>query len=121
MNILFPIAALAALSACAETTATGGSGPRIPADATRVTLAVGETARIDAIRADRCGDPAPSWGEVEPGLPPSRIISYSDGGLGSRDSQSCNGQVQTRVVNGTGTAAGTEVLDLDNLIAVTVN
>lgn len=120
MKVLGVVAVLAALSACAETSTTTASAPRIPSDATRVTLAVGETKPIDAIRASQCGSPAPTWAEVQSDLPVSNIISYSDGGLSSRNSESCNRSVETRVVNGTGTAIGTEVLELDNLIAVIV-
>lgn len=108
------------LQGCMETGGASTSAPRIPSGAERLSLAVGQTAHLDAYRADSCGGAAPSWASVQARLPASSIVTYSDGGISSRDSRSCGTSVATRAVNATGIAAGTEVHTYSDTIAVTV-
>ena len=110
----------AALLAGCMDTATTETSTAIPASAERLELAVGQTAHLDAYRADTCGGAAPSWASVQARLPASAIVTYSDGGISSRDSRSCGTNVATRAVNATGIAAGTEVHTYSDTIAVTV-
>lgn len=85
-----------------------------------VEMRVGQTTRIDAYRAKACGAPAPSFAELQGRLPNSRIVQFSDGGVSSRMSDSCRRRVATRVVNGTGIAAGQEAHRFDNTVAIVV-
>ena len=78
------------------------------ADVTRE-LRVGQTGHITAYRADGCNAPAPSFAAIAGRLPSSAIVRYSDGGTSSRVSDQCKKRVPTRVVNGTGIKAGSEV------------
>jgi hypothetical protein len=41
-------------------------------------------------------------------MPKTALVSYSDSGFGSRQSRSCAGAVVVRIINVTGTKAGTQ-------------
>lgn len=85
-----------------------------------VTMRVGQTGHLTAYRNDSCGAPAPSWASVQRRLPSSSIVSYSDGGLSSRNSRQCGKRVPTRAINATGIKPGSEVNRYQDTIEIVV-
>lgn len=85
-----------------------------------VTMKVGQTGHLTAYRSDSCGAAAPSWASVERKLPRSSIISYSDGGLRSRNSKQCGKRVPTRAVDATGIKPGKEINRYQDTIQIVV-
>lgn len=85
-----------------------------------VTMNVGQTGHLTAYRNDSCGASAPSWESVERKLPRSSIVSYSDGGLRSRNSKQCGKQVPTRAVNVMGIKPGSEINRYQDVIQIVV-
>jgi hypothetical protein len=80
-----------------------------------VSVAVGQSAPIYAKRADTCGQPAPSFAEIQSRLPRTALGTFSDAGVVQRMSGSCQPDrravwVQARGITFTGTKPGTEVL-----------
>jgi hypothetical protein len=72
-----------------------------------VTLSIGQSAVIHGARGD-CGAPAPSWSDVEAKLPKLSVGTFSDGGVGVRNSNACGGPTPARAISVTGTKSGTE-------------
>lgn len=70
-------------------------------------LRVGETVHLTVYLGETCGV-VPSFAQVEAQLPASRILSFSDGGVGRRDNRRCGGATEGRVVLATGVAQGME-------------
>ncbi|AQS64914.1 hypothetical protein AGRHK599_LOCUS3211 [Rhizobium rhizogenes] len=85
-----------------------------------VELSVGQTRHLTAYRAENCGAAPLSFAAVAGKLPKSRIVSYSDGGLSSRQSKQCGRRVPTRAVNATGIAKGTETNRYQDVISIVV-
>lgn len=85
-----------------------------------VQLSVGQTTHLTAYRAESCGATPLSFAALEGKLPKSKIVTYSDGGLSSRQSKQCGRRVATRAVNVTGVAAGSEVHRYQDVVAIIV-
>ena len=113
------------LSAAAITGCTTGgsleSVDQIPAGTETVRMSVGETRRVDAYRGRTCSSPAPSWESIQRILPRSSLVTYSDGGLATRNSRSCGKVVPTRAVNGTAIARGVELNQYSDPVAIIVD
>lgn len=107
MNIKPGVALFLALSitACAHP----GGGKLSPV-ANTTEVAVGETEHLTVYLDRQCGK-VPSFADVSKELPHSKIIRYSDGGPGTRDSRRCNGVTEGRSVLATGIAPGLETHD----------
>lgn len=56
----------------------------------------------------KCGGAAPTFAAVRGSLPHSNLVTYSDGGTGTRNS--CGGAVNVRLIRATGKAAGSDAL-----------
>lgn len=86
-----------------------------------VDLKVGESAIIHGMRG-RCGKEAPDWETARRGLPELLIGTFSDGGVGIRNSRSCSGPTPARAIRFTATKPGKESFELyDDPITITVN
>ena len=70
-----------------------------------VDMEVGDS-RIIHGRRGACGSMPPAWEEVRTELPDLSTGSWSDGGIGIRNSRSCGGPTPARVLLFTATAAG---------------
>jgi len=70
-----------------------------------VDMEVGES-RIIHGRRGACGSMPPQWDEIRDELPELETGSWSDGGIGIRNSRSCGGPTPARVLLFTATAAG---------------
>lgn len=117
------IAALAPLfliTACMDGAQT--AGPSSERSSRNITaLSVGETVHLTVYLGETCGV-VPSFADVEAQLPASRIVSFSDGGVGQRNSRRCGGATDGRVVLATGVATGAETQALQaGSISVVVN
>ncbi|MEX0408345.1 hypothetical protein ABGN05_22040 [Aquibium sp. LZ166] len=76
-----------------------------------VTLSIGQSTVIHGARGN-CGEPAPSWARVKAHLPHIAVARYSDGDLGTRNSNSCGGPTPARAVVVTGVKQGSEKIVL---------
>lgn len=86
-----------------------------------VTIAVGKSMVLKGVRGP-CGGPAPSWDQVGAKLPKTTLGRFSDGGVGTVVSRSCNGTTAARGVRFTATAKGAESFVIfDDPISITVN
>jgi hypothetical protein len=86
-----------------------------------VALKVGQSTIIHGARGNACGAPAPSWAEVAPTLPASSIGTVSDGGVGTRGSRSCGGNVPARAIRYKAIKKGAEVVTIQgDPISITV-
>ena len=99
----FIFAVIFAVSACAQT-------KQIPYKPD-VRLSVGQSTVIHGARG-QCGQPPPDWDHVVRELPSSTTGSFSDGGIGTRQSRSCGGPTPARAVNFTAESAGSEQIEL---------
>ena len=105
---LAALAPLIIVTACME--AGQPATPSNTGSSTNITeLAVGETTHLTVYLGKTCGV-VPSFAEVEAQLPPSRIVTYSDGVVGQRNSRRCGGATDGRAVLATGLTAGEERL-----------
>lgn len=117
---LAALAPLLLVTACMGGAQTAGplNEPR-PQNVTE--LGVGETVHLTVYLGETCGV-VPSFTEVEAQLPASRIVAYSDGGVGQRNSRRCGGATNGRIVLATGAASGNETLALQaGALSVRVN
>lgn len=114
------LASLLFVSACSEGLPDSGSSQdRTSENLTELNL--GATRHLTVYLGETCGV-APSFAEVEPQLPVSQIVTYSDGGIGTRNSRRCGGATDGRVVLATGIAPGTETHDFQaGLMSIVVN
>ena len=87
-----------------------------------VTLSVGQTIVLKGVRSGECSTSnAPSWGRVKGKLPASKLGTFSDGGAGTVQSDSCGKRVAARGVKFTAKRAGSEKFVVyDDAISVTV-
>jgi hypothetical protein len=76
-----------------------------------VKLKIGESAIIHGARS-RCGEQPAPFEKILSGLPKLRTGIFSDGGMGSRYSRSCNGITPARAVKFTATQKGHEEFSL---------
>ena len=72
-------------------------------------LRLGESKVLASYIGGDCAAPAPSFAEIEGLLPDSKVVTYSDGGVGELDSTRCGGQIQGRQVLATAIKPGTEI------------
>ena len=86
-----------------------------------VTLSVGKSAVLKGVRSGDCSDKAPSWSSIAKKLPKSKLGSFSDGGAGTVNSNSCGKRVGARGVKYTAKTKGSEQFVVyDDQISVTV-
>lgn len=71
-----------------------------------VSLSVGQSTVVHAVRPATCGAPAEDWEIVKAQLPNIEIGAWSDGGIGVRRSEACGKAVPARVLRFTATSAG---------------
>ncbi|MBN16403.1 MAG: hypothetical protein CMJ15_14510 [Pelagibacterium sp.] len=76
-----------------------------------VTLGVGDSEIIHG-RRGACGEMPPAWEVTRKDLPDIDIGSWSDGGIGLRNSRSCGGPTPARALMFTATAPGRTDFDL---------
>lgn len=104
--------ALLLLSACqSAATRTDLRGPEIPYRSA-ITLKVGESANIHGMRA-RCGETRPpSWRRFRDSRHyfESSLGTFSDGGIGWRESVRCHGRVPARLIRFTATTPGSRTM-----------
>ena len=77
-----------------------------------VSLKVGQSTVLKGVRDRKCGPRAPSWNQVKRKLPRSKIGKFSNGGVGTVDSDFCKGKVAARGVRFTATKAGKQTLSV---------
>lgn len=87
-----------------------------------VTLKVGESVVLKGVRSADCSKTqAQSWDHVASGLPRSKLGTFSNGGTGKVNSNSCGGRVAARGVRFTARKTGSERLVVfDDAISITV-
>ena len=116
MRMIFGFGALA-LIGLATTPATAQN---IPTNL-NVSLKVGQSTIIHGMRGQACGAPAPSWAQTAATLPNIQIGTFSDGGIGTRGSRSCGGNVPARAIRFKATKKGSQVVNLyGDLVTITV-
>lgn len=76
-----------------------------------VELTVGQSTIIHGMRG-KCGKAAPNWDRVAKRLPLITTGSFSDGGLGTRYSNRCNGETPARAIKFTAEKVGSEQITL---------
>jgi hypothetical protein len=76
-----------------------------------VKLKIGESAIIHGARS-KCGHQPAPWEKILTRLPKLKTGTFSDGGMGSRYSRSCNGLTPARAVKFTATQKGHEEFSL---------
>ncbi|MFM9860655.1 hypothetical protein RUR49_19535 [Pseudoxanthobacter sp. M-2] len=74
----------------------------------RPIVKVGQTVVLKGVRAPDCRGAAPTWAAIAGGMPKAAHGKFSDGGVGTTLSKSCNGTVAARGVLYTGSKAGSE-------------
>ncbi len=85
-----------------------------------VTLKVGQTAVLKGVRGE-CGSAPPAWNQLRSGLPPTALGRFSDGGLGTVNSNTCKGTTPARAVRFTATKTGSESLVIyQDAVSITV-
>ncbi|MEX1663234.1 hypothetical protein AB4874_16565 [Thioclava sp. 15-R06ZXC-3] len=72
-------------------------------------LKLGESKVLASYIGGDCNGPAPSFKDIEALLPDSKLVVYSDGGVGALNSQRCGGQIEGRQVLATAVKPGTEI------------
>jgi hypothetical protein len=77
-----------------------------------VSVKVGKSVVLKGARGKTCDDGAPSWAEVASNLPKTTTGTYSDGGVGTTQSQRCGKSVPARGIKFTATTAGKERLQV---------
>jgi hypothetical protein len=86
-----------------------------------VSLKVGQSTIIHGMRGQACGAAAPSWAQVASSLPSTEIGSFSDGGIGTRSSRVCGGNVPARAIRFKATRRGSEAVNVQgDLVSITV-
>lgn len=87
-----------------------------------VTLTVGQAVVLKGVRGGDCSPTdAPSWGKIKGKLPKAKLGTFSDGGAGTVQSNSCGKRVAARGVKFTAKAKGSEQFVVyDDEIKVTV-
>ncbi|MBX3547430.1 hypothetical protein [Chelatococcus sp.] len=87
-----------------------------------IALKIGQSVIVHGIRGRTCSDGAPSWSQAKAELPSSSLGSFSDGGVGTRNSRACGGMVPARAVRFKAIRKGSEVLNIQqDPISVTIN
>jgi len=72
-------------------------------------LQVGQSIVLKGVRSADCSlTEAPSWKRVSSQLPQTKLGRFSDGGVGTVNSNQCKGRVAARAVRFTATHAGQE-------------
>lgn len=92
-------------------TAMPATAQNIPTNL-NVSLKVGQSTIIHGNRGRACGSPAPSWEQTTSTLPPTQLGTFSDGGVGTRSSRACGGNVPARAIRFKAMKKGTEVMNL---------
>jgi hypothetical protein len=101
--------------------ATVRNGPQLVVVHSIVKLKLGQSVALHGARADDCSGPPPEWRDVQPALPAVTLGTLSDGGVGVRFSNTCNGITPIRIVRFTATALGHEQIVLySNPISIDV-
>lgn len=77
-----------------------------------VTLRVGQSVILKGVRGRGCDGSAPSWGRISGSMPRSKLGTFSDGGRGTVDSDSCGEVVPARGVKFTAKKTGKETLTI---------
>ncbi|WP_417806687.1 hypothetical protein [Thioclava sp.] len=72
-------------------------------------LKLGESKVLASYIGGDCGAPAPSFESIESFLPASKLVIYSDGGVGAFESKRCGGEIEGRQVLATAVKPGTEI------------
>lgn len=86
-----------------------------------VTLKVGQSALVKGVRHRDCGAPARAFSHYRPQLPKSSLGTFSDGGVGTTQSDRCGKRVPARGVIFNAKKAGKETLNvMGDPITVTV-
>ncbi len=81
----------------------------VPKDGDVFILGVGETKPFAAVPGRKClEDVPPSFETAKLRIPPTDLMSFSDGGLGERFTRRCGGLMKARVIFATGTKPGTQ-------------
>ncbi|KEP69182.1 hypothetical protein FGG78_00885 [Thioclava sp. BHET1] len=83
--------------------------PGLAAAGTVEKLKLGETKVLANYIGGDCNAPAPSFQAIKDYLPDSKLVTYSDGGVGPFESKRCGGTIEGRQVLATGVEAGTEI------------
>lgn len=77
-----------------------------------VTLKVGQSIVLKGVRHNNCGDKAPSWIFLAGRLPFSRTGNFSNGGVGTMNSNKCGANVGARGIKFTAKKSGVEKLKI---------